>query len=53
MLIASGATVSHVAGQLGDTETTLLKTYASEWQKVAHADSTRAALEAAFSQVVG
>ncbi len=52
MLIAQGRPISYVAGQIGDSVKTTLDVYAHLFDEAAHADESRAAMEAAFGNSV-
>ena len=52
ILIAQGRPVPYVANQIGDSVETTLRTYAHLFGEAAHADESRAAMEAAFGNSV-
>jgi hypothetical protein len=53
ILIGQGQPVSYVADQVGDSVETTLRTYAHLFDKAAHSEKSRAAMEAAFGNSVG
>jgi len=52
ILIGQGQPVSYVADQVGDSVETTLRTYAHLFDKAAHSEKSRAAMEAAFGNSV-